>query len=153
MAPVAEQKCVQNRIRSFIILDLETTGLPHDKPVKITEITMVAALREHIVGYENDTTKGDALPRVLSKLTICVCPRRTISQRASDITRMLIFRLYLSFVTELMKMTAFWDIVTWSIIEAVSTSETSVYQYETTWHNNPEGCHLHTHRRENQKSH
>jgi hypothetical protein len=31
------------------------------------------------------------------------------------------------------------------------TSETSVYFYETTWRNIPEGCHFHTRRRENLK--
>jgi hypothetical protein len=39
------------------------------------------------------------------------------------------------------------------MMKAVSTSETSVNLYETTWCNIPEGCHLHTRRRENLKSH
>jgi hypothetical protein len=30
------------------------------------------------------------------------------------------------------------------LLEAVSTSETLVSYYETTWCNIPEGCHLHT---------
>jgi three prime repair exonuclease-2 len=94
MAPVPEQKCVENRIRSFIILDLETTGLPCEKPVKITEVSLVAALREHIIEYGNYNTGGVALPRVLSKLTLCVDPRRRISQRATDITRTLNLHLY-----------------------------------------------------------
>ena len=80
---------MENRIRSFIVLDLETTGLPYDKPVRITEITMVAALREHILGYGSDTA-GSSLPRVLPKLTMCVSPRRMISERAEFITRMLL---------------------------------------------------------------
>jgi hypothetical protein len=33
------------------------------------------------------------------------------------------------------------------------TSETSVKFYQTTWHNNPEDSHLHTHHHENLKSH
>jgi hypothetical protein len=37
--------------------------------------------------------------------------------------------------------------------EAVSTSEKSVNFYQTTWRNIPEESHLHTHRRENLKSH
>jgi len=88
MAPVAEG-CVEDRIRSFIVLDLETTGLPYDKPVRVTEIAMVAALREHILGYGNDTAES-SVPRVLSKLTMCVSPRRIISERAEIITRMLL---------------------------------------------------------------
>jgi hypothetical protein len=39
------------------------------------------------------------------------------------------------------------------MMEAVRTSETSVNFYETTRRNIPEGCHLHTRRRENLKSH
>jgi hypothetical protein len=88
MAAVA-QGCVENRIRSFIVLDLETTGLPYDKPVRITEISMVAALREHILGCGIDKAENP-VPRVLSKLTICVSPRRIISERAEIITRMLL---------------------------------------------------------------
>jgi hypothetical protein len=38
------------------------------------------------------------------------------------------------------KMTAFWDISL--IMEAVRTSETSVYFNETTWRYIPEGCYL-----------
>jgi len=82
MAEVAQER-VENRIRSFIVLDVETTGLPNDKPVRITEISVVAALREHILGYGN-------VPRVLSKLTMCVSPRRIISRQAEFISRMLL---------------------------------------------------------------
>jgi hypothetical protein len=39
------------------------------------------------------------------------------------------------------------------MMEAASTSETSVNLYQTTRRNNPEDSHLHTHRRENLKSH
>jgi hypothetical protein len=39
------------------------------------------------------------------------------------------------------------------MMEAVSTSETSVNLYETKRRNIPEDIHLHTHRRENLKSH
>jgi len=88
MAPVAKG-CVENRIRSFIVIDMETTGLPYDKPVRITEISMVAALREHILGYGSDMAEI-SVPRVLSKLTMCVSPRRIISEDAEIITRMLL---------------------------------------------------------------
>jgi hypothetical protein len=64
-----------------------------------------------------------------------------------------------------MKMTVFWDVATCSLVEvyrrfrgaycdialmmeAESTSETSVNFYQTTRRNNPEDSHLHTHRRE-----
>jgi hypothetical protein len=39
------------------------------------------------------------------------------------------------------------------MMEAASTSETSVNFYQTTRRNNPEDSHLHTRRRENLKSH
>jgi hypothetical protein len=39
------------------------------------------------------------------------------------------------------------------MMEAVSTSETSVNFYVTTRRNTPEGCYLHTRRRESLKSH
>jgi hypothetical protein len=39
------------------------------------------------------------------------------------------------------------------MVEAASTSETSVNFYQTTRRTTPEGSHLHTHRRENLKSH
>jgi hypothetical protein len=72
-----------------------------------------------------------------------------------------------------MKMTAFWDTALYNLVEvdrrfrdqycpittvialimdAVLTSETSAYFYETTWYCIPEGCHLHSRRRENLKS-
>jgi hypothetical protein len=39
------------------------------------------------------------------------------------------------------------------MMEAASTSETSVNFYKSTWRNNPEDSHLNTRRRENLKSH
>jgi hypothetical protein len=39
------------------------------------------------------------------------------------------------------------------MMEAASTSETSVNFYQTTWRNNPEDSHLHTRRRENLRFH
>jgi DNA polymerase III epsilon subunit-like protein len=89
MVTLNRQNCAQEPVRSFIILDLETTGLPYDKPVRITEIAMVAALREHILGCRTDAACEVVLPRVLSKLTVCVHPKRTVSNRAAEITRML----------------------------------------------------------------
>jgi hypothetical protein len=44
-----------------------------------------------------------------------------------------------------MKMTVFWDVLLCSLVMmvAVSTSETSVNFYQTTWHNIPEDTQLH----------
>jgi hypothetical protein len=58
-----------------------------------------------------------------------------------------------------MKMAVCWVVVPRSLVEidlmmeATSTSETSVNFYETTRRYNPEDSHLHTRRRENLKSH
>jgi hypothetical protein len=42
-----------------------------------------------------------------------------------------------------MKMTFFWDVAIIALMmEAVSTSETSVNFYQATWHNIPEDSHL-----------
>jgi hypothetical protein len=61
-----------------------------------------------------------------------------------------------------LKMTVFWDIVPFSlveidqcfalVVEAVNTSEMSVSFYKTTQHNIPEDSHLHTRCCENLKS-
>ncbi|XP_023725400.1 uncharacterized protein LOC111874269 [Cryptotermes secundus] len=88
MVTLNRQNCAQELIRTFIILDLETTGLPYDKPVRITEIAMVAALREDILKCGNDVTCDVLVPRVLSKLTICVDPRRSVSKRAAELTHL-----------------------------------------------------------------
>jgi hypothetical protein len=49
-------------------------------------------------------------------------------------------------------MTVFWNAMIALMMEAVSTSETSVNIYQTTLRNIPGDSHLHTHRRENLKS-
>jgi hypothetical protein len=51
------------------------------------------------------------------------------------------------------KLAVLWDVVIALMMGAASTSETSVNFYQTTRRNNPEDSQLHTHRRENLKSH
>jgi hypothetical protein len=56
--------------------------------------------------------------------------------------------------TATMKMAVFWIVTSCSLMmEAASTSETSVNFYQTTRRYNREDSHLHTRRRENLKSH
>jgi hypothetical protein len=51
-------------------------------------------------------------------------------------------------------MALFWDVaIIVLMMEAISTSETSVNFYQTTWRNIPENSDLHNHRHENLKSH
>ncbi|KFB50546.1 AGAP006662-PA-like protein [Anopheles sinensis] len=69
-------------IKSFVFFDLETTGLPeyeHFK-TKITELSMVACSREHLLECVNE------LPRVLHKLSLCFNPSRLITVGASQAT-------------------------------------------------------------------
>jgi hypothetical protein len=54
----------------------------------------------------------------------------------------------------ILKMAVFWTVAPIALmLEAASTSETSVNFYQTTRRNNPEESHLHTRRCENLKSH
>ncbi|XP_058119707.1 uncharacterized protein LOC131281181 [Anopheles ziemanni] len=69
-------------IKSFVFFDLETTGLPeyeHFK-TKITELSMVACSREHLLECVNE------LPRVLHKLSLCFNPSRLITIGSSQAT-------------------------------------------------------------------
>ncbi|PSN44945.1 hypothetical protein C0J52_16471 [Blattella germanica] len=79
-----EQICQNTPIRTFIVMDLESTGL-YNKPIRITELAMVAVMREHIQGYGSDISQH-SLPRVLTKLNVCVYPRKVISQGATDVS-------------------------------------------------------------------
>ena len=67
--------------KSFIFIDLETTGL--DRLVEITELSMVAVNRRHMIQcFESPET----LPRVLDKFTVCVRPVQDIEQEAASMT-------------------------------------------------------------------
>ena len=70
-----------SRFSTFVFLDLETTGFSN--PVEITELSMVAAEREHIV-HSSTTTKD--VPRLLDKFTVCVQPTKEIEPFASMVT-------------------------------------------------------------------
>ena len=65
---------------TFIFLDLETTGLR--KPVEITELSMIAVERAHII----NSSKTKSVPRLLDKLTTCVQPTKKIESFASVVT-------------------------------------------------------------------
>lgn len=66
---------------SFVFFDLETTDLIGIKTPKITEISLIACSRKHLL----DTKRGE-LPRVLHKQTFCLNPQRMIHPRASETT-------------------------------------------------------------------
>uniref|UniRef100_A0A182Y2E6 Exonuclease domain-containing protein n=1 Tax=Anopheles stephensi TaxID=30069 RepID=A0A182Y2E6_ANOST len=69
-------------IKSFVFFDLETTGIPQYEHfrTKITELSMVACAREHLVESSTD------LPRVTHKLSLCFNPLRMITLGSSQAT-------------------------------------------------------------------
>lgn len=69
-----------SQFSTFIFLDLETTGFR--KPVEITELSMIAVERAHII----DSSKTKSIPRLLDKLTTCVRPTKEIELSASMVT-------------------------------------------------------------------
>lgn len=78
-------------IKTFIFLDLETSGLPWDNPVKITEISLVAAKREHILDIHSGISKENScivefLPRVLNKVSFTIYPSKLIHPIASAVS-------------------------------------------------------------------
>lgn len=73
-------------IKTFVFFDLETTGLPQDKP-KITEICLVAVHRCSVEKPQQDPVTGvPQLPRILDKLCLFMDPGKTVAPKAAEIT-------------------------------------------------------------------
>uniref|UniRef100_U5EQW5 Putative three prime repair exonuclease 1 n=1 Tax=Corethrella appendiculata TaxID=1370023 RepID=U5EQW5_9DIPT len=72
-----------NEINTFVFFDLETTGLPQLEfgKTKITEISLIAVTKQHIL-----EAKNDSLPRALSKLTLCFNPQKRIHLKSEEMT-------------------------------------------------------------------
>lgn len=70
-------------IQSYVILDLETTGLPSTNygETKITEISLLGVMKKHF-----DDSTPFRIPRVVNKLTMCFHPERFISCQSENIT-------------------------------------------------------------------
>ncbi|XP_046362192.2 three-prime repair exonuclease 1-like isoform X2 [Haliotis rufescens] len=64
-------------IKSFIIMDLETTGL---EDAKISELCFLAVSRDDILAG------GPRLPRVIDKLLICLNPQKDIDDKAQELS-------------------------------------------------------------------
>lgn len=73
------------RAETFVFLDLEATGLPNMDP-EIAEISLFAVHRSSLENPERDDSGSLVLPRVLDKLTLCMCPERPFTAKASEIT-------------------------------------------------------------------
>lgn len=67
-----------SQFSTLIFFDLETTGLR--KPVEITELSMIAVERNHIL------ESSKSIPRLLDKFTTCVRPSKEIESFASTVT-------------------------------------------------------------------
>ncbi|XP_066906716.1 uncharacterized protein [Halyomorpha halys] len=70
-------------IQTYVILDLETTGLPSTNygDTKITELSLISVSRKH---FDNISVR--CIPRVLNKLTMCFHPQRFIAEESKRIT-------------------------------------------------------------------
>lgn len=70
-------------VQTYIILDLETTGLPSTNygETKITELSLISVSRSHF-----DSIPAGCIPRVLNKLTMCFHPRTFIGEDSKRIT-------------------------------------------------------------------
>lgn len=66
-------------IRTFVLVDLETTGLLHrqGKSCRMIEMCFVAVLREHLLHLE--------FPRVLNKLSLMFNPHKFIDPESTNI--------------------------------------------------------------------
>ncbi|XP_039450796.1 three prime repair exonuclease 2 [Culex pipiens pallens] len=69
------------KLSSFVFFDLETTDIPGLKTPKITELSLIACSKLHLL-----QTKHGEIPRVLHKQTFCLNPQRLIHPKASEIT-------------------------------------------------------------------
>lgn len=70
-------------IQTYVILDLETTGLPSTNygETKITELSLISVSLKHF----GEASPG-SIPRVLNKLTMCFHPQRFIGKESERIT-------------------------------------------------------------------
>ncbi|XP_053227000.1 three prime repair exonuclease 2 isoform X1 [Podarcis raffonei] len=69
--------------QTFVFLDLETTGLPHDQP-HLAELCLFAVHRRSLQCSPLPGTPQ--LPRIIDKLTLCVDPQKPFTLEAERIT-------------------------------------------------------------------
>ncbi|XP_032524231.2 three-prime repair exonuclease 1-like [Danaus plexippus] len=70
-------------IQTYVFIDLETTGMPvqENNKTRITEISLVAVKREHLL----DTRPGYS-PRVQQRITLCLNPGKYIDPGATKVS-------------------------------------------------------------------
>ncbi|CAM4619213.1 three prime repair exonuclease 2 [Lepidochelys kempii] len=73
--------------QTFVFFDLETTGLPPDRP-RITELCLFALHRRSLLQrpLQDDDTGAPQLPRILDQLTLCIDPQQPVTPAAARIT-------------------------------------------------------------------
>nr|XP_056712197.1 three prime repair exonuclease 2 [Euleptes europaea] len=71
--------------QTFVFLDLETTGLPPDRPC-MAELSLVAVHRRSLQCPTLDLSRSPQPPRILDKLTLCVDPQKPFTAKAEEIT-------------------------------------------------------------------
>ncbi|XP_061469963.1 three prime repair exonuclease 2 [Rhineura floridana] len=76
---------VPQDFQTFVFLDIETTGLPHDRP-RMAELCLFAvhrhSLQPSLLGWSN----APRLPRIIDKLTLCIDPKKPFTLEAGEIT-------------------------------------------------------------------
>lgn len=78
--PMATRLDSNKNIKSFVFMDLETTGLPKEEnnTTKITELCLVAVQADHL--------SLGVLPRIQNKLNLCFDPKKLINPLAMAVT-------------------------------------------------------------------
>ncbi|XP_005282427.3 three prime repair exonuclease 2 [Chrysemys picta bellii] len=71
--------------QTFVFFDLETTGLPPDRP-RITELSLFALHRHSLLQCPPQDAPAPRLPRVLDQLTLCIDPQQPFTPEAARIT-------------------------------------------------------------------
>ncbi|XP_062975202.1 three prime repair exonuclease 2 [Elgaria multicarinata webbii] len=73
--------------QTFVFLDIETTGLPHDQP-RMAELCLFAVNRHSLQRSQMDIlmTPQERLPRIIDKLTLCIDPQKPFTFEAQRIT-------------------------------------------------------------------
>ncbi|KAL8164383.1 UNVERIFIED_CONTAM: hypothetical protein K2H54_050171 [Gekko kuhli] len=71
--------------QTFVFLDIETTGLPRDRPC-MAELCLFAVNRRSLQRLIPDPSQPPQPPRILDKLTLCIDPQKPFTPKAEEIT-------------------------------------------------------------------
>ncbi|XP_053155810.1 three prime repair exonuclease 2-like [Hemicordylus capensis] len=71
--------------QTFVFFDVETTGLPYDKPC-VAELCFFAVNRCSLQNSPQDFLQTPQPPRIVDKLTFCIDPQKPFTAIAEEIT-------------------------------------------------------------------